>query len=311
MIKRILKTLFSKEVIDKGVIAYKKIRAKIHGNDPKWCMNAFYKDIFNKDIDWENPKDLIEKINWLQLNTDTSLWTKCADKYGVRDFVKQAGLGYILNELYGFWDKAEDIDWNKLPDKFVLKTTQGCGEVILVTDKDAIDRKKVCRQLNSWLKEKFGLYNGQTHYTRIHPRIIAERMLINKANPEKSLVDYKIWCFHGEPTFVLCGFDRVVGKKYKTSAFDLEWNNISDIVLKKSNPHYSGEYVTKPTCFNEMLSVARKLSVLFPEVRVDLYDDDGHVVFGELTFTTGYGSYNKDFYDYLGSKIDLTRVETK
>ena len=106
---------------------------------PEAIANVAYRKVFNRNINLDNPKDLIEKIQWLQLYSDTSLWTLCADKYLVRDFVKEKGCEYVLNDLYGVWYKSKDINWSILPESFVLKATHSCGDVLLVKDKKKLD----------------------------------------------------------------------------------------------------------------------------------------------------------------------------
>lgn len=276
--------------------------------NPKIIANSSYKFVFKKNINWENPIDLIEKIQWLQIYSDTSLWTICADKYLVRAFVKGKGCGYVLNELYGAWYNVDHIDWSKLPNSFVLKGNNSCGEVILVKDKNKLDKIDTKTQLKTWMKTVYGYNSAQLHYTRIKPCIIAEKLLINKKNPEKSLIDYKIWCFHGVPESILVSDNRTEND-YSLSFYDLEWNNISDIALNKNNTHYCGKQISKPKSFDKMIEVAKILSKDFPQVRVDFYDLAGKAIFGEMTFTTGFGSYSDEYYKYLGNKIDLNKVD--
>lgn len=255
-------------------------------------------------MDWDDPKDLREKIIWLQFNSDTSLWTLCADKYRVREYVLEKGCGDILNELYGVWNNAKDIDYSKLPDQFVLKTNNSCGQMIFVKDKTKCNFSSLNKQLNHWLKIKYGYKGAQKHYLRIEPKIIAEKLLINTVEPDKSLVDYKIWCFNGKPEMIWVAFNRTKDS-YEYSAFDLEWNNISEIVLDTNSAHYSGRDFPRPKSFSRMLECAKALSEPFKEVRADFYDIDGRAVFGELTFTAGNVYFTKDYYLRLGEKISL------
>lgn len=285
------------------------IKTKYHlSTNIKAIPNKIFKKVFGRDINWDTPTNLIEKIYWLQLYTDTSLWTKCSDKYLVREYVKEKGCGDILNTLYGKWDNANDIDWNSLPDSFVLKTNNSCGKVILVKDKQQLDIPKTIKKLNNWLNIKYGYQDAQFHYTKIRPCIIAEKLFENKDDTEKSLVDYKIWCLNGVPECVLVVYDRTKNN-YSLSLYDLDWNNISDKGFNINNHHYSGVDIPSPKSFDKMVEYAKKLSSGIPQVRVDFYDIDGKAVFGEMTFTTGYGYFSKDYYDYLGSKIDLSKVE--
>lgn len=274
--------------------------------DPKILANWTYRSRFNKNINWGNPQNLIEKIYWLQMYSDTSLWTLCADKYKVRQYIKDKGCEDILNDLYGAWNDVEQIDWQNLPSQFVLKCNNGCGQVIVVKDKSKLHLPSLQKQLKSWMTDKYGYEGAQLHYLSIESHIIAEQLLKNKDN--SSLIDYKLWCFHGEPEFFLVAYDRKNAEDYKLSAYDLNWNNISDLVLNKTTIHYCGRDIPKPTSLQQMINVGKILSEDFPEVRVDLYEVEGKVIFGELTFTSGYGSYNEDFYLKLGEKLDLTKV---
>lgn len=276
--------------------------------NPKVIANRSYKEVFKKDVDWDNPTNLIEKIQWLQLYSDTSLWTMCADKYRVREYVIEKGCGDTLNQLYGQWYNANEIDWSTLPNSFVLKANHSCGDVLLVKDKNKLDISSTIAELNKWMKYVYGYSSAQIHYTKIKRCVIAEKLLFNKKNPNKPLIDYKIWCFHGVPECVLVAYDRSDGG-YSLSMYDLEWNNISDSALNKNNKHFTGIDISKPSSFNKMIDVAKKLSEDIPQVRVDFYEIDDKAVFGEMTFTTGYGSYSEEFYRYLGGRIDLSKVE--
>lgn len=298
--------------IIKKRIAYYRIAIIAHIY-PKYLANMVYRSIFRKDIAWDDPQDLIEKIYWLQLNTNTSLWTKCADKYRVREFIKSRKCEAILNTLYGMWEKADDIDFDSLPDSFVLKTNNSCGQIIIVKDKSKLNIEDTKRKLNQWLKYVYGYYGAQLHYTRIKPCIIAEKLLTNSHDSEKSLIDYKIWCFNGQPECILVASNRSKSSVnenggYTLSMYDTNWNNISERALNKNNVHYGGNDIKKPESLEKMLEYAMLLSKGFPEVRVDFYEIDDKPIFGEMTFTTGYGSYAREFYQYLGSKIELSKI---
>ncbi len=278
--------------------------------NPKYVANNTYKSVFYKDVNWKNPINLIEKILWLQLFSDTSLWTKCSDKYLVRDYLAQRDCTTVLNTLYGKWDTPDQIDWAKLPDRFVIKTNNSCGQVIIVKNKAELNIPQVEKQLSQWLESDYGYHTAQLHYTKIKPCIIAEKLLETEIQTDKSLVDYKIWCFHGVPECILVVYNRTKND-YLLSSYDLEWNNISDITFNKANPHFSGQEVTKPKSLDRMIEVAKKLSAGIPQVRVDFYDINGEAVFGEMTFTTGFGYYSEEYYNYLGSKIDLRKAKSK
>lgn len=153
-------------------------RAQVKINPEKEVDRCYY-PTFHKHWDYKNPKDLIEKIYWLELYTDTSLWTKCADKYRVREFVSELGLLDYMPKLYGHWDKVEDVDFDKLPNSFVIKSNNGCATVEVVRDKSTLDIKVMKRKLWQWMHLPFGADNAQMHYWGIKPCIIAEELLPN------------------------------------------------------------------------------------------------------------------------------------
>lgn len=268
-----------------------------------------YRAITKRNLNLGNPQNLIEKIVWMQFHTDTSLWTICADKYSVRSYVEEKGLAHILPKLYGSWEKVVDINWDLLPQKFVMKTNNSCGQNLIVRNKHELDIDNAKIKLDKWLKERYGHQNAQLHYLRIKPRIIAEELLEDPSLPKgTNLIDYKIVCINGEPESILVVSDRQ-HNEYKVSFFDLEWNNISEKALNKDSNHYGNISVPRPKNLETMIEYARILSAPFPQVRVDFYDINGKIYFGELTFTTGYGYRSFEYSEYLGSKINLSKIK--
>ena len=178
-----------------------------HYNRKKYA-DILFRDQFGRNIDWENPRDLNEKIQWLAYCTDTSLWTLCADKYRMREFIKSENCEELLVPLYGHWDKAADIDFDSLPNKFVLKPNHGYGDVIIVKDKNRINKNAVCNQLQKSIDTPWGRETGEFHYLGIKPCIIAEMLL--EPDSANGLVDYKVWCFNGKPYYIFTGSNRDV-----------------------------------------------------------------------------------------------------
>jgi len=156
--------------------------------------------------------------------------------------------------------------------------------------------------------------DGQAHYARIRPGVIAERLLTDETQPATaSLTDYKVWCIHGKPIYVLVVYGRSggSGESYSLSAFDTEWNDISAKILKHDTPHYGGRKLPRPANLVQMLVAAERLSEDFLEVRVDFYEVDGRLYFGELTFSTGYGTHTDEFYERMGDLLDLRKAKLK
>lgn len=255
-------------------------------------------------IDKKNLLNINEKIQWLICFGDTSLWGKLADKIAVRDFLKENGYGNLLSIVYGTWQNAEDIDYDMLPDKFVLKCNHDSGSYHII-DKTggAIDKSFINKDLNEHLKIKYGYERGEMYYNSIKPCIMAEEFLENpKGYFSKTLVDYKVWCFNGVPHCICVYYDRKK-ETVKMDVYDTKWNLRTDAV--KYNSHYQkGDLIVpKPYNFDKMLDVASKLSKGFPEVRVDFYEVNNRLLFGEMTFATSCGHidhYTDSFLKELG-----------
>ena len=273
---------------------------------PKLVSEIRYKNSFGRKPDLKNPKYFNEKLMWLKLNryANDPLVVQGADKYAVRKYVEDCGLSNILIDLIGVWDKAEDIDWEKLPNKFAIKCNHGCGYNIICKNKDTFDTQKAEVQLNKWLKENHWKEYAEVHYKHIPKKIICEKYIEGKN--EALPVDYKIYCFHGKPMYIGNFIERnMETKSIIRGYFDLDWNPSSVFRFKDE---MEVEKFPKPDCLDEMLSYAEILSKPFPFVRVDFYELDGQVYFGELTFTpTGcLGTYYSDeAYSYLGDALNV------
>lgn len=278
--------------------------------NPKIEMIRWYKTAFGVKPSIEHPSNLLEKIYWMLLHTDTSLWTKCADKYLAREYITECGLGDYLPKLYGKWDNPEDISFDGLPDSFVLKANNGCGTVHIVKNKASEDIESIINMAKKWIAVPYGYAGGEIHYTKIKPCIIAEDLLDNDFEDSfspHSMVDYKVWCINGEPECVLVTFDRY-DNEHGVDLYDLDWKRCPEKMGEKRRKLLRDKQIPKPVCLSEMLSMARTLSATFPEVRVDFYVVHDKPVVGELTFTAGMGSLSPEYYEYLGSKIDLSKL---
>lgn len=236
---------------------------------------------FKKRINWKNPQNLSEKINWMKFNTDTSLWTQLADKYAVRAYVKEKGLEHILVKLYGVWDNPEDIDFNQLPDSFVLKSNHGCGTVLIVKDKTRIKIEQTRALLKDWLKMKFGTATAEPHYLSIKPLIIAEEYLCPQSG---DIVDYKLFVVNGLTELVMVCCNRQIGKGSQISLYDSDWN-YSPERLGECHAYDNVPIMPKPKTLEKMKEYATILAKDIPFVRIDFYDIDGKLYFGEMTFT--------------------------
>ena len=293
------------------VILVKQLIIRIR---PEWEVKRCYKKVFGHAPNLTHPKDLIEKIYWLELNTDTSMWTKCTDKYQVRDYITSKGFAQYLPKLYAKWDNVNDISFNNLPNEFILKTNNGCGTCYIVKDKDNEDITYIRKLLKTWLNlNDQGYSNAQLHYLGIKPCIIAEELLPNtgvqKSISPNSIIDYKVWCFNGVPECILVVYNRTANS-YFLDLYDVNWNRLEDklnIAGNKSIGFNKNEIPPIP-CLKSMLKIASALSSDFKEVRVDFYVVNGEPVIGELTFSSGYGYFTSEYYRYLGDKIDIEKI---
>ena len=263
---------------------------------------------------WPNidePEDLNEKIMALMFRTDTSEWTRLADKYEVRKFVEDRELGFLLPKLYGVYDSVEDIDLDALPEKCVVKSTSGCGFVLIYDGDKRPDPDEARAKMRKWLKSSYGYTTAEPHYTRIRPRLIVEE-LIEKDDPTaQSLIDYKIWCINGEPQFVFtCSERDIESHSARYGCFSIpDWEECHHLLHEGCSPH---AVLPRPDHLILLTEFARRLAKGFPVVRVDLYDCGGRVLFGEMTFSSN-GGRMRYFTDQalldMGAAIDLNDVE--
>ncbi len=258
--------------------------------------------------DFEHPKDLNEKINWLKFYGDTSQWPILADKYAVREYVKNCGLEDCLVPLIGKWDSVEYIDWEALPNQFVMKCNNGSGDVVVCEDKNMVDKEATLQHFRKYLKSPYGILTGEEHYKSIKPCIIAEELLEKSTQPNnsQSLVDYKIWSFNGKPEFIICYSNRRNKYYCEIGVYDANWDAHPEFLCYSS--HYIPEHklIPKPTCLDDMLHIASLLSKGHPQMRVDLYVVNEQIYFGELTLTSSGGYMSHFTQVFLNELGELT-----
>jgi hypothetical protein len=236
-----------------------------------------YKQILDKDVDLIIPKLFTEKIQWLKLYDRSYLYTQCADKYLVRNYVREKVGSKYLIPLILVTENYRDITYDNLPDyPVIIKTTHDSGGSIIVSNKKDFDFKKNQRKLAEKLKYNFYYLNREWEYKNIKPRIIVEKLLKDESGNER-LNDYKVHCFHGKPMFIQTIFDR--GIETKEDWYDTSWNLLDVYYFSPTK-----KQVKKPKVLEDLLNVAKRLSQDFPYVRVDLYISNNQIYFGELTF---------------------------
>ncbi len=259
--------------------AIDKVGYALSALSPELASKYWYYYCFRKPLDLKNPKTLNEKLMWLKLNTyrNNPLVTQCADKLLVREYVEQAGCPELLNTLCGAYDSADQIDWEALPQSFVLKCNHACGYNILCPDKSKLDIPATKALLDQWMNTDFWRVLAEVQYQGIPKKIVCEEFLGDGGQ----LLDYKIYCFHGKAEYILVCSEREAGKP-KFYFFDRNWQLCRITRDGKQAPE--GFTVEKPEKLEEMLRYAERLSQPFPFVRMDFYYVDNRVVFGEMTF---------------------------
>ncbi len=257
-----------------------------------------YFKIFGRTLDWNNLRTYTEKMQWEKIYNKNPLKTDLTDKYIVRKWVEsKIGKEYLI-PLIGVWNSFDDIDFELLPKQFVLKTNHGTGTNLIVKDKDKINMQRAKRMFDDWMKTDYAFTNSlQLHYRNIKRKIIAEKYLETNLG---ELQDYKFLCFDGIPCF--CWVDLGRYSKHTRTVFNMNW---------ELQPWTQASYgiashdIPKPKNFEMMIDIANTLSKGFSHVRVDLYNVDGKIYFGEMTFTNGSGldpiipnEYDKVLGDY-------------
>lgn len=275
------------------------LRYKIHKNRIKHItleekleiINKDYKKIFHKEINWKNPKTLSEKINYFKVfNPELEKYASLTDKLKVRNWIKtQIGEEYLI-PLLGIYDNFDEIDFASLPNSFVIKCNHDCGSTTIIKNKNTINIKKLKCKYDYFMKRDFSNVSFEEHYSLIKPKILIEKYIVDN---DGNLPDYKFWCFDSKVYYCRVDFDRF--GNHKRNTYDLEWNLL---------PWTEGIYeqikeIKRPQNYSKMIKVAEKLCKDFPEVRVDLYNVNGKIYFGEMTFTSASG------LEYIEPDIDL------
>jgi hypothetical protein len=249
-----------------------------------------YYEHFGVYPNYKNPRTFNEKLQWVKVYDHNPEYTKMVDKYGVRDYVKeQIGEEYLIPLVGGPWKRAEDIDFSKLPNEFVLKCTHDSASVIICKNKKEFDIQKAVKKLNKALKYNFYWYGREWPYKNVNPQIIAEKYMVDESGIE--LKDYKCFCFNGEPKLIQVNFSRFT--KPKKNMYDCDWNYLP---ITSHFPTEPEAKIDKPIKLDEMIGLAKRLSNNQSFLRVDFYCISGKIYFGELTFFPGSGfiSYEPD-----------------
>ncbi|MGM9876377.1 MAG: ATP-grasp fold amidoligase family protein [Bacilli bacterium] len=244
-----------------------------------------FKLIMGYKLDLDNPQTFNEKLQWLKLYDRDPKYTQMVDKYEVRKYIKEKiGEEYLI-PLLGVYDKFEDIDFDKLPNQFVIKCNHDSGGLVICKDKSKLDIESARRKINSSLKRNYYYSGREWPYKNVKPKIIIEKYM--EDNIDKELIDYKLYAFNGRVDYVMVCFDRFNGGT-KFIYFDREWNIQKD--FSNDGIKYGDNIsLRKPKNLDKMFNFASILSKRIPFVRVDFYEVNGKLYFGELTFYPSSG----------------------
>ena len=266
----------------------------------KQYLKIKYRLKMGKKLNLENPQTYNEKLQWLKLYDRKPIYSKLVDKYEVREIIrKKIGEEYLI-PLLGVYEKFNQINFESLPNQFVIKTTHDCGGIVICKDKSKFNQKEAQKKIEHHLRKNYYYMHREWPYKKVNPRIIIEKYMVDESRTE--LKDYKFFCFDGEPKLMFVATDRGVDTRF----------NFYDMNFKQINlqQHYknSNKEIDRPKNFDTMISIAKKLSENLPHIRVDLYDVNGHIYFGELTLYhfSGFEKFYPEEYDLiLGKELKL------
>lgn len=263
---------------------------------PQKYVHYLYEHTTGKKLNLNNPKEYNEKIQWYKVFYRPKILNQLVDKYAVRTYIEDKIGPQYLNEIYGVYNNADEVDFDKLPDKFVIKANHTSSHNLICDDKSKLDVKKSRKLFKKWLNKNQYYRTGQEWaYKDVAPKLIAEKFI--KQDGRSSLIDYKFFCFNGKVKFVVLHLDRA--DDHKKGCYDLKFNRLPFRYYPEENS--INEEMEKPSNFDEMILLAEKLADKFPFVRVDFYSIQGKTIFGEMTFYPSDG--REDFYPNEYNKI--------
>ncbi|PID82323.1 MAG: glycosyl transferase [Clostridiales bacterium] len=295
------------EKYPKAYNSFFKLFSKIP--DKKY-VSIVHRILFHEKMNWDKPKTYTQKLNWLKVNYRDPMLTVFVDKCAVREYIKEKiGEEYLI-PIYGMFESVEEIKKNmdSFPDKFALKGNNGSGYNIIVTSKDSINWEKAYKKINTWLSTSHYLRAREWPYKNVKPKMIVEKLLEPK---EGILYDYKIYSFDGEVKFVGVTYIDTENHISFRNNYDKDFNLLEDVQI--GFPNNLEKTVEKPDNLDEMVRIAETLSKGYPHMRVDLYNVDGKIYFGELTLYPGGGCdtlMTPDDLEYkMGSFIKLPKIK--
>lgn len=272
----------------------------------KWYLSIRYFEHFGKNPNWKKPTTFNEKLQWLKVNYRKDEFTKMVDKYAVREYIaEKIGKEYLIDLVGGPWESVEEIDFDALPNQFVLKCTHDSGSVFICKDKKDFDIAEVKKKISKALKFNMYWYGREWPYKNVKPRIIAEKYMVDESGTE--LKDYKVFNFGGEPKFIQVNFGRFSDSK--KNYYNTNWEYMP---IKNHFPTDKNADIKKPEKLDEILKLSSILSRELPFLRTDFYSINDKIYFGELTFfpASGFVPFEPECWDRkFGDMINLPDKE--
>ena len=301
--KSALKSSFTgKYLVSEYHVLLSKLMPKLISDEK--AVKKYYKKRSGKELDLSNPQTFSQKQQWYKLNAKNPLMQQAADKYAVREYIKSCGHEELLNDLLGVYENPDDIDFDALPNRFVMKAAHGSGFNIIVKDKSQLNIAQTKKMLKSWLRQDISWSGREWVYKEMPRRIVIEKYLEDDSG---GLKDFKFFCFNGKPSIMQLEVGRYTNQNTR-NFYDMEWNLLP---FGKELPHNPDIDIPKPVRFEQMKQIATDLCKPFQFVRVDLYEVKEKVYFGELTFFPAGGA--PDFVPSEYDKIvgDMWELKTE
>ncbi|MBE6817750.1 MAG: hypothetical protein E7517_01145 [Ruminococcaceae bacterium] len=301
--KSALKSSFiGKYLVSEYHVLLSKLMPKLISDEK--AVKKYYKQRSGKELDLSNPQTFSQKQQWYKLNAKDPLMQQAADKYAVRAYIKACGHEELLNDLLGVYENPDDIDFDALPNRFVMKAAHGSGFNIIVKDKSQLNIAQTKKMLKSWLRQDISWSGREWVYKEMPRRIVIEKYLEDDSG---GLKDFKFFCFNGKPSIMQLEVGRYTNQNTR-NFYDMEWNLLP---FGKELPHNPDIDIPKPVRFEQMKQIATDLCKPFQFVRVDLYEVKEKVYFGELTFFPAGGA--PDFVPSEYDKIvgDMWELKTE
>ena len=307
-IKRIAKGVLFDE--GRRFLYFNKLGLYDNMPDDEFLKKMFYYKM-GYELNLEHPKTFNEKLQWLKIYNRNPRYTSLVDKYRVKEYIAKNVSEELVIPTLGVWDKFEDIDFDMLPEQFVLKCTHDSGGIVIVRDKSKFDKRAAKKKIEQCLKRNFFLYAREWPYKNVEPKIIAEKYMKDGTSNSEEITDYKFFCVDGYVDNVMVCLERSTGEP-KFYFFDKEWNLLR--INKRGKEAEENFSIPKPVCMDEMFALAEKLTKGIPFVRVDLYECNKKIYFGEFTFYPSSGfdaNLLPETDEYFGELINLEGIKER